>query len=125
MISYKDTRKQTGNDGENRAADFLVEKGYRIIERNFRYRRGEVDIFAMTGETLVAVEVKALPNGNAEILAAELGKTKQKRIIETTKYFLSKHREYSNSLIRFDAVIIDMPGFEPVYHIQNAFAECV
>ena len=74
---------------------------------------------------MVFVEVKALPRGNAETLSHELDARKQKRIIETAKFFLTKHRQYSNSKIRFDVIVIDMPDFPPVYHIKNAFSEFV
>lgn len=103
--------------------------GFTIIGRNFRTRCGEIDIIASKGSAeegvslLVFAEVKALPNGNIEILSQELGKIKQKRIVETAKYFVQKHRKYSNSIIRFDAVVIDFPGRSPVYLIENAFSE--
>ncbi|MBQ3837160.1 MAG: YraN family protein [Treponema sp.] len=115
--------RPTGLDGERRAADFYEKNGYQIVGRNFRTRFGEIDLIAQKGETLVFSEVKALPGGNSEILAEELGQRKRRKIIETAKYFLKNHRQYSNKLIRFDAVVIDMPGFESVHLIENAFSE--
>lgn len=50
--------KQTGNFGENKAADFLKEKGYEILERNFSNKFGEIDIIARDKNVLVFVEVK-------------------------------------------------------------------
>ena len=72
---------------------------------------------------MVFVEVKTLPNGNAELLSHVLDIRKQKRIIKTAKCFLAIHRQYSNDFIRFDVIVNDMPGFPEVYHIENAFAE--
>ncbi len=69
------------------------------------------------------VEVKTLPSGNPDILAHELNLRKQKRIIETSQFFLLNNRQYNNSKIRYDVIVIDMPDFEPVYHIQEAFSE--
>ena len=119
-------RKHTrlvGNDGEDRACKYLAENNYTVIERNFRTRSGEIDIIAHKDDVLVFVEVKALPSGNAEILAHELDLRKQRKIVKTTYFFLSKHREYNDSKIRFDVIVIDMPGLPPVYHIQDAFSE--
>ena len=116
-------RKKTGLSGEIRARNYLSSIGYEIIETNFRAKPGEIDIIAQKGEVLVIVEVKALPGGSLELLSRELNKQKQKRILETAKYFLAKHRRYSNSIVRFDVVVIDMPGFPEVYHIENAFSE--
>jgi len=54
----KSNNKVTGNKGEELAAGYLSKKGYKIIERNFRTRFGEIDIVCWDGETLVFVEVK-------------------------------------------------------------------
>ena len=125
MDSFENSfsRKQTGDFGEEKACRYLAENGYSIIERNFRTRRGEIDIIAKKAGVLCFVEVKTLPNGNAELLAHVLDKRKQKRIIKTAKCFLAIHRQYSNDYIRFDVIVNDMPGFPEVYHIENAFAE--
>ena len=115
--------KSIGNNGENRAADYLVSKGFEIIERNWRTNRGEIDIIAYKNDVLVFVEVKTLPNGTLDMIQRELNNQKRERILKTSKRFLLKHREYNNSYVRFDVIVIDMPGLEPVYHIENAFSE--
>lgn len=84
---------------------------------------GEIDIIAFRDNTIIFVEVKTLLLANPEVLAKELNQQKRKRIVETSKYFLAKHRQYSNSFVRFDVVVIDMPGYPSVYHIENAFLE--
>lgn len=115
--------KEIGNNGENKAADYLIEKGYSILERNWRTKTGEIDIIALKDETLVFIEVKSLPNGTNELLQTELNRGKLQRIVKTSKRFLLKHRQYSNSYVRFDVIVIDMPGYPDVYHIENAFTE--
>lgn len=117
--------KSVGNAGEDKACTWLCAHGYEIIARNWRTRRGEIDIIAYTQDTLVFAEVKTLPSGNLETLSHELDGRKQKRIVETAKLFLSNHRKYSNSMVRFDVLVVDMPGREAVYHIENAFSEYV
>ena len=115
--------KQVGDDGENRAVSYLLSKGFAIIERNWRTKGGEVDIIAFKNDILVFVEVKTLPNGTPDMIQRELNNQKRERIIKTSKRFLLNHRQYSNSYVRFDVIVIDMPGLEPVYHIENAFTE--
>ena len=115
--------KVLGKAGEDVAAALYEKNGWKIVARNFRTRRGEIDIIVQKGETLAFAEVKALPGGNAEVLAEELGKRKQCKIVETAKYFLKNHRQYSNMIIRFDAVVVGFPGFEGVRLIENAFSE--
>ena len=115
--------KITGNEGEKRASAYLESKGFQILERNWRTKRGEVDIIAVKNDILVFVEVKTLPNGTLDMIQRELNYQKRQRIIKTSKRFLLKHREYNNSYVRFDVIVIDMPGLDPVYHIENAFSE--
>ena len=115
--------KERGNRGEERAASYLISKGFSIIERNWRTKGGEIDIIAYKNDILVFVEVKTLPNGTMDMIQRELNYQKRQRIIKTSKRFLLKHREYNNSYVRFDVIVIDMPGLEPVYHIENAFSE--
>ena len=78
---------------------------------------------AFKNDTLVFVEVKTLPNGTVDMIQRELNYQKRQRIIKTSKRFLLNHRQYSNSYVRYDVIVIDMPGFERVYHIENAFSE--
>ena len=114
---------ETGINGENKAAQYLLEKGYEIIERNYRTKTGEIDIIAKKAETLVFVEVKTLPQATPDMLSSVLNRQKLQRILKTSKRFLLNHRQYSNSYIRFDVIVLDMQGLPEVYHIENAFME--
>lgn len=55
----KQFNRQTGNRAEDAATEFLLHKGYTILERNFRNKFGEIDIIARDGKILVFIEVKA------------------------------------------------------------------
>jgi putative endonuclease len=123
--SKTQTTKEKGDKGEERAVRFLENAGYVVIARKWRTRRGEVDIIAVKGEVLVFAEVKTLPSGCFDTLERVLDTRKQKRIVETSKRFLAVYRQYSKCFIRFDVLVVDMPGIEPVYHIENAFSELV
>ncbi|MBO4320337.1 MAG: YraN family protein [Treponema sp.] len=123
MAEQKKSTVQKGHEGEDRAVKYLESQGYKIEGRNFRTRRGEIDIIASKEDLLVFVEVKALPHGNPEILAHELNSRKQQKIIETAKFYLEKYRQYNSRAIRFDVLAIDVPELEPVHHIVNAFSE--
>lgn len=115
--------KTVGKEGEEKAVNYLKEKNYEIITQNWRTKTGEIDIIAYKDHTLVFVEVKSLPNGDLDYLNHVIGKIKQKKIVETAKCFLNFNRKYNDSFIRFDVVVIDLPGLKPVYHIENAFTE--
>ena len=111
-----------GRAGEAAAAIYLEEKGIQILERNFSSRRGEIDIIARDGETLVFAEVKTWATYGIESLEQALNAKKRHKIIETSKYFLSLHREYRYMAIRYDVIFISPGG---ITHLASAFAECV
>ena len=111
-----------GKQGEERAVQVLEAEGMNVITRNFRSRKGEIDIIALDEETLVFVEVKTWSKLGIENLSYSLSPQKQGRIIETAKYFLSIHRQYNGRAIRFDVVFI---GKEAVTHLASAFMERV
>ena len=122
------SRKDVGFIGEEKAVNFLIKKNYQILFRNWRTKIGEIDIIALDlsntkGNTLVFIEVKTLPSGNPEILEKELSVTKQKKIVKTSKCFISEYRQYKYDYIRYDVIVVDMPGQEPIWHIENAFSE--
>jgi len=125
--------QKRGKKGEEQAASALEAKGMKIIARNIRTRRGEVDIVAIDGETIVFVEVKAWSTYGLEDLQYGIDIKKQRRIIETAKYFLSENRKYNKMAVRFDVVFIK--GFKAfsgcqasecqVTHLASAFTERV
>ena len=109
-----------GKKGEDRAAAFLEEKGLWILARNIRCRFGEVDLVEIDGDTLVFVEVKTWSVYQAESLQQGIDAKKQRRIIETAKYFLTVHREYTCMSIRFDVILISP---DRIIHLDCAFTE--
>ena len=112
----------TGLDGEDRAVQALEQAGMQIIARNFRSSFGEVDIIALDGETIVFAEVKAWSAYGIENLQYSVNFKKQRRIIETAKYFLSVNRKYNGKAVRFDIIFA---GKEVFTHLAGAFMERV
>jgi putative endonuclease len=122
----KPSTKFIGNAGEDKAALWLTKQGLKIVERNYRSRRGEIDIIALHhspsgGTTLAFVEVKTMPASGPEDIEHLITREKKRRIIATSRYFLASHPAYNYCSIRYDVIIIDMPALGPVYHIPNAF----
>jgi putative endonuclease len=115
-------RTNRGREGESRAAVTLETVGIRVIARNIRSRIGEIDLVALDGDTIVFVEVKSWSAYGFDSLQYGINEKKQRRIIETAKYFLSVHREYNGMAVRFDVVFIGSAG---TTHLASAFTECV
>lgn len=112
-----------GKVGEEKAAAYLKRSGYRIRERNYRCRAGEIDIVAEKAEFIVFVEVKSRMAGSGNINPLiSVTRAKQARIRKLGEIFLN-HRSISGSQPRFDVIGItfaDKTRFE-LEHIENAF----
>lgn len=110
-----------GKRGEELAERFLQNKGYKIVERNYRCHNGEVDLIALDRKVIVFVEVKTRSaHGYGSPLEA-VAFYKQRKMIQAAQYFLHEKKLHQRDA-RFDVVGISWAGAEPqVEHIQNAF----
>jgi putative endonuclease len=113
--------RKIGIEGETLVARYLASLGWAILARNWRTRRGEIDIIARESDVLVFVEVKTWPHGEAAGLDLVIGYGKQRRMVETAKCFLDTHRQYNGMYIRFDVILVD----SGIHHLKDAFSERV
>ncbi len=113
---------EKGRCGEDLAAAFLLERGYLILNRNWRVKSGEIDIIAEKEHTLIFCEVKSRGSLRYGSGAEAVDARKQQRIIRTALIYMQKYG-YDNPRCRFDVIEILMPfQKEPkIYHIENAF----
>ena len=109
--------RQAGQQGEERAAQFLTGLGYQILARNFTTVQGELDLVAKKADTLVFVEVKmrASMAFGGPLLAVTAAK--QKRLARAATQYLKANRPKFDS-IRFDVVCV-LP--DRIEHVPNAF----
>lgn len=112
--------KLLGREGEDIAERFLKKRGYRILERNFSTRSGEIDLIALHGGAVVFVEVKTRTSDayGAPELAVNL--RKQRRMVKAALAYI-KYRNLHQVPCRFDVVAITTSAEQEVEHIQNAF----
>jgi putative endonuclease len=114
-------RRIQGKAGEDLAARFLEQQGLKIIKRNYRFERGEIDLIAEEGDELVFVEVKARRSvafGSPEDAVTE---EKQEQVHSVAEGYLFEH-DIDNRPCRFDVVAIEFK-YDKTYirHIRNAF----
>ncbi len=119
MKTRPNTRAK-GNLAEQIAAEHLESQGYRILERNFLCRLGEIDIIAMHEQELVFVEVRAKYSANTVDPAYSVNRTKQRKIIKAALVYLARHSA-SPPPMRFDVAVVDMRGTRHVEVIPHAF----
>ena len=114
-------RKRLGNDGERIASSFLEKRGYEILARNYRCRRGEVDLIAKDGSYYVFVEVKARTSDRYGDPELTVDLRKQRKISIAALDYLVRNDLMSVDA-RFDVVVIKWEGKVPrPALIQNAF----
>ena len=113
--------KQRGDLGEDAAARYLKGHGYRVLERNWRYRQWELDLICRDGDTVVFVEVKTRGVGTLGIPADGLNRKKQARLVKAASQYLTKNNLWDEPC-RFDlAAVIDTGSGMDVEYIENAF----
>lgn len=114
--------KRTGNTGEDLAVDILIKKGYQIIERNYRFGKGEIDIIAKDGDALVFVEVKARKNLEYGPPELAITKAKQRQIKKISDAYIYE-KEINDTNCRIDLIAILFREKEKplINHILNAF----
>lgn len=103
-----------GHLGEKIAAFYLILKGYRLLELNFKSHCGEIDIIAKKGNFLIAIEVKTHRKNIHESI-----KIKQvHRILKSLQIYQNQSINFSQLQLRFD--VIHLSGLKLPNHIKNA-----
>jgi len=112
-----------GHDWEREAERALVAARYRILERNFRTKRGEIDLIAEDGGVLCFVEVKGRLTRTHGSPAESVTLEKQRRIVRAAEVYLVKSGG-GNRACRFDVVSVDARSVDPAGRVtifRNAF----
>ena len=110
-----------GKAGERVAEQYLKDKGYKLVERNYRCTAGELDLIVLDRRVVVFVEVKTRSGHGYGSPLEAVEFRKQRKMIRAAQYFLSEKKLHQRDA-RFDVVGISWPGREPlVEHIENAF----
>ena len=109
-----------GNQGENLAIDYLINRGFTILERNYRFQKAEVDIIVQKESLLIAVEVKTRATkafGNPQDF---LKPNQIQRIVKAMDHYItSQHLDVE---LRFDIIAVVKEGSKTeIEHLENAF----
>lgn len=115
------SKKDLGNLGEKLAIGHLKKKGYQILDKNFRYGRGEIDIIAQKNNVIIFVEVKTKKFGDFGDPITWVTRTKQRQIGRIAQAYLVK-MQIKNLDCRFDVITITWEkGNWQINHLENAF----
>jgi putative endonuclease len=116
MAGRRQLNRAIGNLGEEAAAGRLLDLGYRVLERNWRCRAGEIDIIAEHHGVIAFVEVKARSPRALRAPADAVDADKRRRIRAASRAYLSRFREPSPA--RFDIVSVFLDATDRVERIE-------
>ncbi|MFY1048135.1 YraN family protein [Chryseobacterium sp. GP-SGM7] len=110
-----------GKEAENLAAEYLLKNGYKILVRNFRFKKNEVDIIAEKDNLIIIIEVKARSTDFFILPQEAVTKGKIKSIVLAANHFLEEFNK--NQEVRFDIVSVlpDQNKNLQIEHIEDAF----
>ncbi|HCQ5548944.1 TPA: YraN family protein [Clostridioides difficile] len=111
--------KEKGDFGEEIAVNYLLSKGARILEKNYRLKIGEIDIIAKMGREVIFVEVKSRSNIKFGYPCESISYKKRKKIIGIANYYIIKNN-LNNTPVRFDVIEVYLLE-KRINHIVNAF----
>lgn len=100
-------KRKIGDEYEQLAVEYLERNGYRIIERNYRNRIGEIDIIAKEGKTICFVEVKYRNNSKCGYASEAVNVRKQQKIQMVANYYFMRNGYSEWTDCRFDVLAID------------------
>ncbi len=113
-------KMQTGDAGENLAADFLIGQGFRIVERKYRCRHAEIDLIAKRADWLVFVEVKTRHSSAWGEPESFVDNAKRKLIYDAAEDYIFRKSWQGN--IRFDIVSVKMSEPPEIVHFEDAIS---
>lgn len=110
-----------GKKAEDLAADFLLKNGYKILTRNFRYQKAEIDIIAEKDNLIIICEVKARSTDVFNLPQESVNKKKIKLLVSAADYYLQEFKVLKE--VRFDIISLlpDEKQNLVIEHIQDAF----
>ncbi len=109
-----------GRHAEELAADYLQQRGLRLVARNYSCRLGEIDLILTDGPVLVFAEVRLRRNPGYGGAAASITAAKRQRILRAARHYLSGKQERP---CRFDVVLLAALAMDRIEWIKDAFGE--
>jgi putative endonuclease len=111
-------KTKTGNEGENLAAEFLKEKGFEIVLRNYRYKHAEIDLIVKRDNWLIFIEVKTRSSNAYGFPEEFVDSTKVTHIFKAAEEYIFSTNWQGN--IRFDIVSVNIGKTTKIFHLEDA-----
>lgn len=123
--------KNWGKFGENLTCNFLIKRGYKILDRNYRFRptknlqKGEIDIVAKKNDRIIFIEVKTLKNPKIGIFPEEkISFNKKRKLVLTAESWLIKNKIPLDSKWQIDVIsVLIKDNKVKISHFENVVSE--
>jgi len=102
-------------------AAYLQERGYRILEKGYFCRLGEIDLIALDGEILCFVEVKARTDVKMGLPREAVTPAKQRKLKKAALNYLQRHLQHAERCCRFDVAEVFLDEDARIEYLENAF----
>lgn len=117
-------RMRAGRRAERYVARHMKRRGYSILERNYLWKGGEIDLIARQGDLIVIMEVRYKRMGTLRNAIETVTLEKRRRIIRSAQHFLARHPELAECTVRFDVAGVSSKGlFLECDWVENAFTD--
>ena len=120
-LTHAPSPSRTGSGSEFLAGQYFSDRGYRVVERNYRAKRGELDLIVEKGEALAFVEVRYRKSEAFGAPAETVTRSKQRKLSLAALEFVAE-RGGEDKCLRFDVLAMARRGAELAFeHFENAF----
>ncbi len=113
------SRRDLGDFGERIAAAHLEAKGYRIIDRNFDAREGELDLVAIDRDEVVFVEVRTRKGGVSGQAERSVDRKKSQKVIRAARRYVHDHPDLDDRPLRIDVVAVELTSDGKLKHVDH------
>ncbi len=120
MCYHKTVRivNPVGKKGEDLAVKYLTQKGYKIIDRNFRGKNGEIDIIGLKNNILVFFEVKTRTSSQFGTPFEAVTSWKMKALVRTAQFYKISHKNLPEQM-RIDAISVTLDTYDEPFNIEQ------
>jgi putative endonuclease len=112
---------ETGINGENIAANFLLKSDYIILHRNWRHGKKEIDVIAQKGDLLVFIEIKTRTSFDFGFPEEAVTLKKQSYLKAAAEVFLENNPQFLKSRFDIVSVLLDRGAVKEIVHFEDAF----
>lgn len=109
---------KTGSKGENLAAEFLQQKGFEVVARNYRYKHAEIDLIIRRNDWLIFVEVKTRSSSSYGEPESFVDAAKERKLYEAAEEYIFANDWRGH--IRFDIVSVKLGAVPEIVHFEDA-----